>query len=122
MAKVFLDTNIYIDAVQRNKQKRILEQLLGNKLFISVLSVHILFYFLKLKLPSPEIESFISPFEVIDLDRMILANSLEQPTDDLEDNVQLQSAAEANCDYFLTNDKKLLKMKYFGKMKIVSTL
>lgn len=62
MARVFLDTNIYIDAVHRD------------------------------------------------------------PTSDLEDNIQLHSAAEADCDYFLTSDKKLLAMIYFGKTKIVSTL
>lgn len=35
---------------------------------------------------------------------------------------QLHSAAEAECDYFLTSDKKLLAMKFFGKTRIVSTL
>jgi len=40
------------------------------------------------------------------------------PTDDFEDNVQLHSAVMGDCDYFLTMDKKLIKMKYFGKMRI----
>ena len=52
----------------------------------------------------------------------ILDLALEGPVDDLEDNIQLHSASEAECDVFLTNDKKLLKMKFFGKMRIVSII
>lgn len=43
-------------------------------------------------------------------------------SNDLEDNIQLNSAIKADCNFFLTFDKKLLKMKFFGKMKIVSSL
>lgn len=66
--------------------------------------------------------SFISDFNIIDLDKDILDKALESPTKDLEDNIQLHSAAEAECDYFLTEDKGLLKMKFFGKTKIVKNL
>ena len=48
--------------------------------------------------------------------------SLDGPTKDLEDNIQLHSAAKTEADFFLTNDKKLLKMKFFGKMRIVTTI
>lgn len=46
--------------------------------------------------------------------------ALEGPTVDFEDNTQLHSAAEAECDYFLTNDEKLLKMKFFGKTRLTN--
>lgn len=55
---------------------------------------------------------------VIPFSEDVLKKSLNGPTSDFEDNVQLHSAAEAECDYFLTNDEKLLKMKFFGKTEI----
>lgn len=55
-------------------------------------------------------------FGIVPLTEHILNKALEGPTNDLEDNIQLHSAAEAQCDIFLTNDKKLLNLKYFGKM------
>lgn len=66
MAKVFPDTNIFVDALHRAPEKQILEN--------------------------------------------------------LEDNIQLHSAAEAECDFFLTSDDKLLKIKFFGKTEIKSGL
>lgn len=45
---------------------------------------------------------------------------MEGPTKDLEDNIQLHSAAEAESDIFLTADKKLVDMKFFGKTQIIS--
>lgn len=47
---------------------------------------------------------------------------LSGPTVDFEDNVQLHSAAEAECEIFLTEDKKLLKLGFFGKTHVVSQI
>lgn len=58
-------------------------------------------------------------FSIVDLSRSILDKALQGPTADLEDNIQLHSAAEADCDLFLTNDERLLKITFFGKTKIV---
>lgn len=120
MAKVFLDTNIYFDAVKRNKNS--LEILRDELLFISALSTHILFYSYKLKVPDEEVDAVQNQFGVINLSEDMLKKALVGPTHDLEDNIQLHSAAEAECDYFLTSDKKLLAMKFFGKTKVVDTL
>lgn len=120
MVRVFLDTNIYIDAVKRNKKS--LEDIRGDLLFISALSTHILFYSFKLKVPDKEVDAVQNQFGILNLSEDILKNALIGPTPDLEDNIQLHSAAEAECDYFLTSDKKLLAMTYFGKTKIVDTL
>lgn len=120
MAKVFLDTNIYIDAAKRDK--KVLETLRNKLLFISTLSMHIIFYTLKLKVPDRDIDAVQQQFGVVSFSEDILEKALIGPTPDLEDNIQLHSAAEAECDYFLTSDKKLLAMIYFGKTKIVRTL
>ena len=120
MARAFLDTNIYIDVIERAKEKW--EHLRAGLLFISPLSTHILFYSSKLKVPNKEIEQLKDQFGVVPLTKDILDKALEGPTNDLEDNIQLHSAAEAECDVFLTNDKKLLDLKFFGKTKILRDL
>ena len=117
MAKVFLDTNYFIGLANRSPETdtEILNQQQG---FISILSCHILFYVNKIKVPDKELNSFIGDFNLIDLGRDILEKALEGPTSDFEDNVQLHSAARAECDIFLTSDKKLLKLKFFGITQI----
>ena len=54
-------------------------------------------------------------FQIVEFSDTILKRALEGPTPDFEDNVQLHSAAEAECDLFLSEDKKLLELKFFGK-------
>jgi len=120
MERVFLDTNIYIDVVKRAKEKW--KHLRSDLLFISPLSTHILFYTYKLKVPNPEVDELHEQFSAVPLSKYIINKALEGPTKDLEDNIQLHSAAEAECDFFLTEDKKLLNMKFFGKVRIVPKL
>lgn len=117
MAKVFLDANYFIGLANRAPEvdTEILDKHQG---FISSLSCHILFYINKIKVPDAKMNSFIDDFNLIELSHDILDKSLTGPTKDLEDNIQLHSAAEAECDFFLTNDKKLLKLKFFGKTEI----
>ena len=116
MARVFLDTNLYIDVIKRAKEKW--EHLRASLLFISPLSTHILFYTTKLKVPYNEVAKLQDQFGIIPLTKSVLDKALAGPTSDLEDNIQLHSAAEAECDWLLTNDAKLLNLKFFGKTKI----
>ena len=117
MVRVFLDTNFYIDVTQRAKEKW--GPLEGSLLFISPLSTHILFYLRKLKVPTQAVNEFQEQFGIVPFTKDILDIALEGPTNDLEDNIQLHGAAEAECDVFLTSDKELLKLKFFGKTKII---
>lgn len=119
MARVFLDTNIYIDVIKRAKEKW--EHLRKDLLFISPLSTHILFYTSKLKIPDQEVDNLQEEFGIVPLSKEILDIALQGPTDDLEDNIQLHSAAQADCDFFLTEDKKLLDLAFFGKTRIASS-
>ena len=120
MAKIFLDANALIDVSHRNTKHN--QNLNNQEVYYSILSVHILFYALKINVPNSIIQKNIASFIPIDLDKNIISLALQGPTNDLEDNIQLQSASDASCDYFLTRDKKLLKLKYFGKTQIVSKL
>lgn len=118
MAKLFIDSNFLFDLTERDLKKR--RQIEGNKVFVSPLSYHILFYTYKYNVPAKLVLEHKNEFYIVDLTDKILTNAMEGPTHDLEDNIQLHSAKKAECDYFLTSDKKLLKMKSFGKTKIVS--
>ena len=121
MAKIFLDTNYFIDFAERDKTD-LLEKLEGNKLYISVFSVLVLAYVYKYKIPNNKIKVLIKKISLSPLNKTVLELAFDGPTDDLEDNIQLLSAAKNDCDIFLTNDKNILKMKFFGKVKIVSEL
>lgn len=121
MAKIFIDANIFIDLVEKRSQLNI-DDLNNQDLFISTLSVHILMYIAKKKIPYPFLSNIVERFLIVDFTNDILNKALQNPTDDFEDNVQLHSAAEADCDVFLTSDAKLLKMKFFGKTEIKSQL
>ncbi|MBI2338067.1 hypothetical protein HYU95_02690 [Candidatus Daviesbacteria bacterium] len=121
MARVFLDTNHFIGLTNRapEVETEILDEQKG---FISTLSCHILFYVNKIAVPDKKMDSFISDFNLINLSHDILNKALIGPTKDLEDNIQLHSAAQADCDIFLTYDAGLLKLKFFGKTEIKSQL
>ena len=120
MARVFLDANYYIDLTKRAKEKW--ESLDNDLLFISAISTHILFYARKLKVPDQEIEEVQQRFGIVSLTKELIDKALTGPTKDLEDNIQLLSAVDADCDYFLTSDKNLLNLGIFGKTRIVASL
>ncbi|NCO11969.1 PIN domain-containing protein [Candidatus Pacearchaeota archaeon] len=121
MAKIFLDTNILVDILS-NRSDLNPEILDHHDLYISVLSIHITAYLLKIEIPNKHFNEVINTCKITDLDKNIYQLASKGPNKDLEDNIQLHSCAQADCDYFLTNDKELLKMIYFGKTKIINTL
>lgn len=120
MANVFLDTNILIDLIERGTWN--LTDFADHNPYLSPLSVHILAYVYRYDIPSTRLELFTEELNIADLTEQILKLALVGPTSDLEDNIQLHSAAHSDCDLFVTNDKKILAMKFFGKVKIVSSL
>ena len=121
MEKIFLDANILIDLVEKRKGLQP-ENLSSYDVFITPLSAHILMYITHQKVPYPTFSEIIKPFSIVAFDEIILKQSLAGPTDDFEDNIQLHSAAEAECDLFLTEDRKLLDLKFFGKMQMANNL
>lgn len=122
MARVFLDANYFIDAIHRKPEKHILDTLEGHVMCVSSLSFHIYCYSFKIKIPSKKLTLQKEKFHLVDFSEKILDKSLDGPTQDLEDNIQLHCAAEADCDIFLTSDEKLLDMKFFGKVEIRDSL
>ncbi len=118
MAKIFLDANYFIDAIHRRPQEQILDSLKDNVIYISTLSFHIYCYIYKIKIPNKTILLQKEKFQLVDFTQDILERALNGPTNDFEDNIQLHSAAEADCNVFLTNDKKIKDLKFFGKVKV----
>lgn len=121
MARIFLDTNVYIDLIKKRTDQE-LANFQTHDLFISPLSIHILAYTYKYKIPNHELKVNQEAFNILPFNTKIVNQALAGPTDDFEDNVQLHSAAEAECSQFLTRDKELQKLVFFGKTKIVTKI
>ena len=122
MAKIFLDTSRFIDLTQGRGDQGFAQQLDDHQVYISPLSTHVMFYTYHLSVPNFAANGTISQFDIIDLNKGIHDKALLGPTPDLEDNIQLHSAAEVDCEYFLTRDDKLLKMRFFGKTQILEEI
>jgi len=121
MARVYLDANKLIDLVE-DRGETFGDSLDKHKLFLSPLSVHILLYITKHKVPYQKLEDTIQDFTIVNFNQSLCDKSFFGPTTDFEDNVQLNTASEAECDLFLTADKKLQNLKYFGKARIVGEM
>ncbi len=117
MANIFLDANYFIRCSGISDEER-LHVIAGHTAFVSILTVHIYYYIRKVHVPDIASLQFFKNFTFVDVTTDHLERSLLGPTNDLEDNIQLHTASSKECDFFLTRDKALLKMKYFGKMKI----
>ncbi|OGM27983.1 hypothetical protein A3D00_04545 [Candidatus Woesebacteria bacterium RIFCSPHIGHO2_02_FULL_38_9] len=121
MAKVFFDTN-YLIHFKEISSLSIVDNFDKHNLCASTLSCHIYCYVNKIKVPDNVTSEIFKLFSLVNFTREILYKALIGPTEDLEDNIQLHSAAEADCEYFLTSDEKLLNMKFFGKTRISKDL
>lgn len=108
MANVFLDANCLIDLLE-NRDTTLAQKLEHHQLFVSAVSIHILCYVGKYVMPSKQLEQALAYFTVISMNQNLVVKSLQGPSPDFEDNLQLHSAKLANCDYFLTNDRELLE-------------
>lgn len=122
MARVFLDANYFIDIIE-NRRQISWENFVSHSLYLSPLSVHILAYLYKYLMPDYKLKKTVDQYLIfVPMNELVVQNALLGPTGDFEDNVQLHSCASAECDIFLTSDRKLLKLKFFGKTKIIQNL
>ena len=119
MAQIFLDANCLIDVFGR-RDETLATLLDPHQLSISALSLHIFAYVEKLHMPAPLIPQISSLVRVVNLTRTIINHSSRGPTSDFEDNIQLHSAKTIDCQYFLTRDNLLLKMKQWQGVSLIS--
>lgn len=115
MKKVFLDTNILLDAIQKRTNFQNAETiiLLGKKhkleLCVSVISYPTIAYVMRKE--SKEIiyqilNSFSESMTVLPTDSAIFKKALKAEADDFEDMLQYQTAIAYNCDTLITNNIK----------------
>lgn len=133
MKKIYLDTNIFIDILlDRDMEnisiEKITPYLESSKVYMSVLSVHITYYILKIK-NNTSIHTraldFINTINLIPLSNIIVGISLNTFSKDFEDTLQYFSALDQNCDYILTRDIKdfnKLNKQIPSDIQIVDTL
>lgn len=120
MAAIFLDANPVFDIF--NQRNPLTLDVKAHTYYISILTIHILAYVNKLSTPNSNLNQLHKYFTLIPLTEALLKKATLGPTADLEDNIQLHSASIANCDQFLTNDKNLLKLGYFGQTQIIKAI
>lgn len=133
MKKLYLDTNIFIDIlIDRDLENLSLDMIMPyletSQVYMSVLSVHITYYSLRVVAGSQEhksIAKLIDLINLIPLDTSILQESMDNYKIDFEDTLQYYSALSEKCDYILTKDlKDLRKIKKISPsdIKIVKNL
>ena len=133
MKKIYLDTNIFIEIlldrdIENISIEKITPYLESSKVYMSVLSVHITYYILKIKnntVMNKRALDFIDTINLIPLSNIIVGISLRTFSKDLEDTLQYYSALDQNCDYILTRNTKdfnKLKKQIPSDIQIVDTL
>lgn len=115
MKRVFLDTNILLDLVQRrqhlNEAATILQYAYEGKIEVaaSTLSFANIAYILR-KLPQELFYQLMSrlseDISMLPLAPTDMRNAIGHPVKDFEDMLQYQCALAAGCDVIVTNNKK----------------
>lgn len=119
MDKIFLDTNVFMRLLEGRLEDS-WQKFDAYQCCISALSIHIAVYVHKLRIPNATMSSFTTHFVILPISNQASKQSLEGPTSDYEDNLQLHTALESNTAQFVTLDKKLLDLKSIGIMNVVS--
>jgi predicted nucleic acid-binding protein len=124
ITKVFLDTNVLLDLVDRvrpNAQKSVkiveVAEGLNISLCCSALSLINLAYILRSQqadLVRKAIEGFLLSFEVQDLNSEDIQYALTLPMDDFEDAFQWVAAKKCGASHVVSNDKHFLLRQTIG--------
>lgn len=128
--KIYIDANVILDyCLERNEKsnaKIILDEISkGNfKGYVSGSIIHILSYFLAktygVQKTKVVILAIIEDFEIIDMPKEIIIQSLHSKMTDIEDALQYYVALHHKMDYFISNDKQL-KKDSISSLPVIST-
>lgn len=121
MATILIDANIFVDMLdkRRGMSEDMVKKMAGHTLCLSPLSIHIACYVGKRKIPDKRVYSLTRLFKIVPLGEEVYLGALAGPTADFEDNVQLMSGTEAECDYFMTKDRALLTLGAYAGMVMI---
>ena len=123
LVKVLLDTNILISAmVFGGKPKQILNSILEEE-FLAITSPILLAELkevLNKKFPQRETDFTLTIKNIEEIFRTIQPKEIINILRDDDDNRVLEAAIEGNCEYIVTGDKELLRLKSYQNVKIVT--
>lgn len=129
--KLFIDTNILLDLILgRNLEDSNIIEIIENfedvEFYISALSIHIIFYILKVKYGTvlyKKITNALEVINIIDITDKIIRKSYKFKYLDFEDTIQYFSAIKY-CDVLLTRNikdfRKIQELNKDKKIKICS--
>jgi predicted nucleic acid-binding protein len=119
--KVYLDVNIILEVLGKRKNykfaKCIFENL-DNQLLVSILTIHLVFYFAKkCEINLDKVKEIIDLCEIVEAGskEYSLAQVFYAQNSDMEDAIQIAVAFSHGCDTFATLDKDMIK-KFAGKV------
>ncbi len=117
--KIYIDANVILDYCLdregKSNAKIILDEISNGNIkgYISGSIVHILSYFLLrvfgVEKTKETILEIIEDFEIIDMPKEKIIQSLHSKMNDIEDALQYYVALHHNINYFISNDKQLKK-------------
>ncbi|HQA99073.1 MAG TPA: PIN domain-containing protein [Candidatus Dojkabacteria bacterium] len=133
MKRIFLDANIIIDLIEGRQLEdsganKLKEKFPNAEIYISSLSVHIVFHILRIKAKSKTHKKVLEFFDFVDilsLTSQTILHASKTRYSDFEDTLQYLMALNADCNYILTRDKKdfeKIKKVIPSKIKIVTNI
>lgn len=138
--KVFLDTNVFLEYLERRRQYQAVSQLLSAiedgriKAVVSVGGIYTLAYLIRMELKRQDIHrpeqtmrlrqtlnTVLSMVTVVGIShKHIITGINDQAFDDVEDSLQLQSALQAKCDALVTINLRDYRNSDASKIEIIS--
>ena len=128
MIKIFIDTNVFLNAIlNRDNEisKNILNFLIEKdiQLYISDITISNIAYILRKSFSLSEIKNILTEieteFNIIGANNLIIRNSLQSKFQDIEDSIQYFCAKSINCDLIITNNIKDFK---HSNIEIINSL
>ncbi len=124
--KIFIDTNILFDIFQerqpfyKSSRQLIFQTLTDNyQLFISPLTVHIVFYVIHPKKEQRQkIIKFLKLLTIIELNRSIIQKAFQLDFPDFEDQLQYLSALAYQAPLITRNKKDFVKLNKLYKQNL----
>ncbi len=129
MKRITVDTNVLISATFWNGASSKILQLVEDKKCILILSAPILEEFaevleydeIKRKVLSKNLEMKMALQKIVTIATIVEPNEkIHAISRDPDDNMILECAIEGNVDFIITNDKDILDLKEFRKIKVMT--
>ena len=121
--KAFLDTNVWIFAyVYTGNEKTIMDKAI-NREFNSIISDQVINEFIRImkdKFNFPKRSIFRALSEIIQISEIInIENTIDIHLKDKNDTAIVNAALYHECDYLITGDKEILRLKQIKNTKVI---